>query len=114
MSHGGVDIDQHYPGIFRFKAGDKGWVRDVGKHGTGYKIEEATVREQHYHPDRHPWHPHGEGYSLYGNLWWDCYPGCRVFATKEEAKETKMGVPTWEFEKRAEAQGAKLEQHTQS
>jgi hypothetical protein len=76
--------------IFRFKEGQTVWVRDLGSHGRGYKIEEATVRERHFHPDRHPFYPNGEGYSLDGMLWWDCYPGCRVFATKEEAKAARI------------------------
>ena len=76
-------------GEFRFKIGDKVWVRDRGIRG-GYKIVEATVRDQHYHPDRHPFYPHGEGYSLDGNLWWDCYPGIRVFATREEALAARL------------------------
>lgn len=78
--------------IFRFKVGDKVWVRDRG-HGAGrggYCIVEATVREQHSHPGRHPAYPNGEGYALDGELWWDCYPGCRVFATKAEATSARM------------------------
>lgn len=77
--------------VHRFKVGQVVWVRDLASHGRGYKIEFATVREQHYHPDRHPGYPHGEGYALDGELWWDCYPGCRVFGTREEA--TKARVP---------------------
>lgn len=78
--------------IFRFKAGAKVWVRDAvaGQRG-GYRIAEATVREQHYHPGRHPFYPDGEGYALDGDLCWDCYPGCRVFATREEALAARMG-----------------------
>lgn len=83
--------------IHRFSVGQKVWVRDLGPHGHGYRIEEATVREQHVHPERHPWYPNGEGYSLNGNLWWDCYPGCRVFATREEAKNARMGKTREEF-----------------
>lgn len=73
-----------------FKVGDSVWVRDLGKNGRGYKITEATVREQHTHPDRHPAYPNGEGYTLDGELWWDCYPGCRVFATKDQAKSARI------------------------
>lgn len=81
-------------GDFRFAVGDKVWVRDLGRNGRGYKIAEATVREQHHHPDRHPSYPNGEGYALDGELWWDCYPGCRVFATKTEAKAAR--IPNYE------------------
>lgn len=82
--------------IFRFKEGDKVWVRDTGHdEGSfcrrGYKIVEATVREQHHHPDRHPFYPNGEGYALDGQLWWDCYPGCRVFGTRKEAVDARLG-----------------------
>ena len=78
--------------VFRFDVGDIVWVRDRGrgKNGGGFKIEMAIVREQHYHPDRHPFYPNGEGYDLDGNLWWSCYPGCRVFATREEAVAARM------------------------
>ena len=76
--------------VHRFKVGDKVWVRDRREYG-GYRIEEATVRECHYHPDRHPRYLFGEGYALDGNLWWNCYPGCRVFATREEAVKARMG-----------------------
>ena len=78
------------PEVFRFKVGETVWVRDLGKHGKGYRIEQATVREQHYHPDRHPHYPNGEGYALNGNLWWDCYPGCRVAATRQEAVQIRL------------------------
>lgn len=83
------------PDVFRFKAGETVWVRDPAHHkgfsGTGgYCIVEATVREQHYHPDRAPFYPEGEGYALDGELWWDCYPGCRVFATKAEATAARL------------------------
>lgn len=74
---------------FRFEVGQTVWVRDRGHHG-GFRIEEATVREQHHHPDRHPFYPHGEGYDLDGQLWWSCYPGCRVFATRKEAVEARL------------------------
>lgn len=76
----------------RFKVGDKVWVRDKA-HGNGrggYTIVEATVREQHTHQGRHPFYPNGEGYALDGDLWWDCYPGCRVFATRREAIDARM------------------------
>lgn len=77
-------------GTYRFTVGQKVWVRDVGSNGRGYKIVEATVREQHFHPDRHPSYPDGEGYALDGRLWWDCYPGCRVFATQDEASKARL------------------------
>jgi hypothetical protein len=78
----------------RFKVGDKVWVRDRA-HGSidsrgGYCIVEATVRELHDHPGRHPAYPNGEGYALDGELWWDCYPGCRVFRTRPEALAARM------------------------
>ena len=78
--------------IFRFRVGQRVWVRDRGHgpHGSGYRIVEAVVREQHQHPGRHPWYPNGEGYSLDGQLWWDCYPGCRVFRTREEALAARL------------------------
>lgn len=81
--------------IFRFNVGDKVWVRDPAHHKGhrgrgGYTIVEATVREQHHHPDRHPFYPDGEGYALDSHLWWDCYPGCRVFATKQEATAARL------------------------
>ena len=107
MAIGGPDIDKHYPGVFRFKTGDKVWVRDRGRNG-GYRTVEAVVREQHYHPDRHPWYPYGEGYDLEGKLWWSCYTGCRVFATKEQVRTARMSVSTAEFENRAKAQEAIL------
>jgi len=75
--------------IFRFNVGQTVWVRDYRPEG-GYKLEKATVREQHEHPGRHPWYPDGEGYSLDGNLWWDCYPGCRVHATREAARDFRL------------------------
>lgn len=74
---------------FRFKVGDTVWVRDYRG------VKEATVREQHEHPDRHPFYPHGEGYALDGYLWWDCYPGCRVFATRAEAKAARVSNMTY-------------------
>ena len=85
--------------IHRFSVGQKVWVRDLshGKRPNGFCIVEATVRAQHTHPGRHPWYPNGEGYSLDGDLWWDCYPGCRVFATRDEAKNARMGKSREEF-----------------
>jgi hypothetical protein len=81
---------------YRFQVGQKVWVRDRGRgrHGGGYRIVEATVREQHYHPDGHPFYPNGEGYELEGKLWWSCYPGCRVFATRQEAVAARMTQET--------------------
>ena len=84
-------------GVFRFKRGEKVWVRDRC-HGKaplsnvrgGFTIVEARVRERHYHPGRTPAYPNGEGYALDGELWWDCYPGCRVFKTREEALAARM------------------------
>ena len=77
---------------FRFKVGDAVWVRDrchgkspLSKVRGGFTIVKATVRERHSHPDRHPFYPNGEGYALDGELWWDCYPGCRVASTRKEA-----------------------------
>lgn len=78
------------PDVFRFKAGDTVFVRDLNTSGRGYRIVSATVRAQHYHPDRHPGYPNGEGYTLDGELWWDCYPGCRVFATRAEALAARI------------------------
>lgn len=63
-------------------------MRDARSHG--YAIVEATVVDLHYHPGRHPWYPDGEGYDLDGDLWWTCYPGCRVFATRAEAIAARM------------------------
>ena len=74
--------------VFRFQVGDKVWVRD--RRTRGYAVVEAVVREQHTHQDRHPAYPDGEGYALDGELWWDCYPGCRVFATQGEAKAARI------------------------
>jgi hypothetical protein len=82
--------------LHRFTVGQKVWVRDFRLHG--YAIVEATVIELHYHPGRHPWYPDGEGYDLEGDLWWTCYPGCRVFATKEEATAARMKRSKEEFE----------------
>jgi len=82
----------------RFKVGDKVWVRDRchGKDALsnvrgGYTIVEAVVVERHSHKDRHPAYPNGEGYELDGNLWWSCYPGCRVWKTREQAIAARMG-----------------------
>ena len=75
--------------MFRFNVGQKVWVRD--RRG----VREAIVREQHNHPSRHPFYPYGEGYALNGNLWWDCYPGCRVFATQAEAKAARVSQMTY-------------------
>lgn len=84
----------HMKDVHRFDVGQTVWVRDRGHsslgHSGGYTLVEATVRECHFHPDRHPFYPHGEGYSLEGDLWWDCYPGCRVFATRAEALAARM------------------------
>lgn len=81
-------------GVFRFRRGQYVWVRDRGHRSLrtsgGYTIVRARVRERHLHEDRHPFYPNGEGYALDGNLWWDCYPGCRVFATRAEAVAAKM------------------------
>ena len=93
--------------IHRFSVGQTVWVRDHRPHG--YAIVEAVVRELHTHPDRHPWYPDGEGYSLDGDLWWDCYPGCRVFATRLEALKARMGISETEFEALALGQRAHLE-----
>ena len=57
----------------------------------GFSIVQAKVRERHYHPCRHPAYLNGEGYTLDGELWWDCYPGCRVFKTRDEALAARMG-----------------------
>lgn len=86
------NLGENLQDIFRFKAGVTVWVRDAvaGQRG-GYRIVEAKVNEQHYHPGRHPFYPDGEGYSLEGDLCWDCYPGCRVFATRAEALAARMG-----------------------
>ena len=74
---------------YRFRVGDTVWVRD--RRRRGYCIVEAVVRERHFHPGRHPAYPHGEGYALNGELWWDCYPGCRVFGTRAEATAARLG-----------------------
>jgi hypothetical protein len=92
----------------RFKVGDTVFVRDKAapKGGThyredgsyidqrgGYRIVKAVVQDVHFHPGREPFYPHGEGYSFNGcgaSLWWDCYPGCRVWATREEAIAARM------------------------
>lgn len=75
--------------IFRFQVGQTVWVRDY-RYPRGCKIVEAKVEDQHYHPGRHPWYPNGEGYDLDGDLWWTCYPGCRVFGTREEAAAARL------------------------
>jgi len=79
-------------GIFRFRAGDAVFVRDRGhgRNGGGFRIVEAKVIEPHYHPDRHPSYPDGEGYELDGELWWSCYPGSRVFKTRAEAVAARL------------------------
>jgi hypothetical protein len=91
LTKAGRRARENWPkGVFRFRRGQNVWVRDTGydkdsMRRRGYRIVPAKVRERHYHPDRHPAYPQGEGYALDGELWWDCYPGCRVFATREEA-----------------------------
>lgn len=89
----GKPYKPHWPaGVFRFKRGENVWVRDRS-HGDGrggYCIVPAKVRERHYHPGRHPGYPSGEGYALDGELWWDCYPGCRVFKTRQEAIKARL------------------------
>ena len=81
----------HWPrGVFRFKRGENVWVRDRGTGRGGYRIVPAKVMERHLHTDRHPAYPNGEGYALDGELWWDCYPGCRVFKTREEAIKARL------------------------
>lgn len=75
--------------VFRFNEGDEVWVRD--RRSSGFALVKAVVRERHLHSDRHPGYPNGEGYSLDGELWWDCYPGCRVFATRAEAANARIG-----------------------
>lgn len=75
--------------IFRFRVGQIVWVRDY-RWPRGCKVVQAKVRERHEHSDRHPWYPNGEGYALDGELWWDCYPGCRVFGTREEAQVGRL------------------------
>ena len=85
---------------FRFGVGDKIFVidgsiidfTDIGLMASEhheYKnltIKSAVVRDLHSHPERMPYYPCGEGYSLSGNLMWDCYHGSRVFANYEEAE----------------------------
>jgi len=93
----GSRLRPSYPaGVFRFRRGQYVWVRDAahGKNNCGrggYCLVQARVRERHFHPDRHPFYFNGEGYALDGQLWWDCYPGCRVFATRAEALAARMG-----------------------
>ena len=62
-----------------------------------YTIVEATVREHSISqiPTGTPFYPNGEGYALDGELWWDCYPGCRVFATRQEAIDARL----WQLRK---------------
>jgi hypothetical protein len=76
----------------RFKVGDEVLVRDKGAGRGGYRIVKATVVEVHDHPGREPGYPHGEGYELDGELWWSCYPGCRVWATRAEALAARMDM----------------------
>ncbi|MDE2106843.1 MAG: hypothetical protein KGL39_57035 [Patescibacteria group bacterium] len=78
-------------GVFRFSRGQYVWVRDRRIARGGFRIVRARVNERHYHPGRHPGYPNGEGYSLAGELYWDCYPGSRVFATREEAIAARIG-----------------------
>lgn len=77
----------------RFKVGDTVFVRDKSRSQHGYRIVEAAVREVHHHEGRHPGYPYGEGYALDGQLWWDCYPGCRVFATRGAALRARLSKP---------------------
>lgn len=91
MTGSGRKIRRRWPrNVFRFKRGQYVWVRDRGTNG-GFRIVEARVRERHLHLDRHPFYPNGEGYALDGDLWWDCYPGCRVFATRTQAVRARLG-----------------------
>ena len=91
LAANGKPYKTHWPrGVFRFKRGENVWVRDRGNGRGGYRIVPAKIRERHLHPDRHPFYPSGEGYALDGELWWDCYPGCRVFKTREEAIKARM------------------------
>ena len=91
LSANGKPYKPHWPaGVFRFKRGENVWVRDKGTGHGGYRIVPAKVRERHYHPGRHPAYLNGEGYALDGELWWDCYPGCRVFKTREEAIKARL------------------------
>lgn len=89
---------------FRFKVGDKVFVRDVSLSGSGFRIVgPVVVQEVHSHPGRSPFYPHGEGYAFgyagigteqeheaQPGLWWDCYPGCRVWATRAEAIRARL------------------------
>lgn len=91
LTKGGKRARLRWPaGVFRFRRGSKVWVRDRGTGRGGYRIVPAKVRERHHHPDRHPGYPRGEGYALDGDLWWDCYPGCRVFTTRDEAIKARL------------------------
>jgi len=92
----------------RFRVGDKVWVRDVGctlyHRMRGFRIRgPVVIQEVHSHPGRHPFYPGGEGYSFnysgvgseadneaQDDLWWDCYPGSRVWATREEASAARV------------------------
>jgi hypothetical protein len=89
-----MDALESFPdkdGEFRFAVGQTVWVRDRTA-GRGYKITQATVRTRHYYPCGHPFCPKGEGYALDGDLWLDCYPVCRVFATREGALSARLSV----------------------
>jgi hypothetical protein len=68
---------------------DRGLLKEDPHVYRSLSIVAATVRELHSHPERDPTYPGGEGYALDGILWWDCYPGSRVFATREEAEAAR-------------------------